>query len=123
MKQTWEEFVDEILLLNMSEAFWENEGAVEFVRNATLADPNPQPAEAFVRQLEASGRHAAAVDQIAVPTHVIGAEFDILVPVWKSKELAELIPGAKLTVIEGAPHGANLERAQEFNELVLGFLR
>ena len=97
MKQTWEEFVDEILLLNMSEA--------------------------FVRQLEASGRHAAAVDQIAVPTHVIGAEFDILVPVWKSKELAELIPGAKLTVIEGAPHGANLERAQEFNELVLGFLR
>ena len=27
-------------------------------------------------------------------------------PVWKSRELAELIPGAKLTIIEGAPHAA-----------------
>src|SRR4051794_32374266 len=34
LKQSWEEFVDEILLLNMSEAFFENEGAVEFLRNA-----------------------------------------------------------------------------------------
>jgi pimeloyl-ACP methyl ester carboxylesterase len=123
MKQTWEEFVDELLLLNVSEAFFENQGAVEFLRNATLADPNPQPPEAFVRQLAASGRHAAEVERIAAPTHVIGGEQDILVPVWKSKELAELIPGAKLSVIEGSPHGANLERAEEFNELVLGFLR
>ena len=56
-----------------------------------------------------------------MPTHVIGGEQDILVPVWKSKELAELIPGAKLTVIEGSAHGANLERAEEFNKLVLDF--
>ena len=111
MKQSWEEFVDELLLLNLSEAFFENEGAVEFLRNATLADPNPQPPEAFVRQLAASGRHRADVERIATPTHVIGGEQDILVPVWKSKELSELIPGA------------NLERAVEFNELVLGFLR
>jgi pimeloyl-ACP methyl ester carboxylesterase len=123
MKQSWEEFVDEIMLLNVSEAFYENEGAVEFLRNATLADPNPQPAEAFVRQLSASGRHSADVEQITAPTHVIGGEQDILVPVWKSKELAARIPGAKLTVIEGSPHGANLERAEEFNELVLGFVR
>ena len=123
LKQSWEEFVDETLLLNMSEAFFENEGAVEFLRNATLSDPNPQPAEAFKRQLEASGRHAAEVERISAPTHVIGGEQDILVPVWKSKELAGLIPGAKLTVIEGSAHAANIERAQEFNELVLDFLR
>ena len=57
-----------------------------------------------------------------MPTHVIGAEYDILVPVWKSRELAELIPGAELTVIEGSPHGANIERAEEFNAAVLDFI-
>ncbi len=53
---------------------------------------------------------------------MIGAEHDILVPIWKSRELAELIPGAKLTVIERAPHGSNVERSEEFNQLVLGFI-
>ena len=42
-------------------------------------------------------------------------------PVWKSKELAELIPGAKLTVLEGSAHGLNLERAEELQQLVLDF--
>ena len=57
-----------------------------------------------------------------MPTHVIGAEYDLLVPVWKSRELAERIPGAELTVIEGSPHGANIERAEEFNAAVLDFI-
>ncbi len=57
-----------------------------------------------------------------MPVHVIGAEHDILLPVWKSREVAELIPGARLSVIEGAPHGLQLERAQEFNDAVLGFI-
>jgi pimeloyl-ACP methyl ester carboxylesterase len=54
---------------------------------------------------------------------VIGAEFDILVPVWKSRELAEIIPDAELTIVEASPHGINLERAEEFNRAVLEFLR
>ena len=58
-----------------------------------------------------------------MPVHVIGAEHDILVPAWKSKELAELIPNAELTIIEGATHGLNLERAEDFNAAVGGFLR
>jgi pimeloyl-ACP methyl ester carboxylesterase len=45
------------------------------------------------------------------------------VPVWKSRELAELIPGARLTVIAAAPHGVNLERAEEFNRAVLDFIK
>ena len=43
-------------------------------------------------------------------------------PVWKSKEIASLIPGAKLTIL-GAPHGLSVERAEEFNAAVLGFIR
>jgi hypothetical protein len=41
---------------------------------------------------------------------------------WKSTEIAALIPGAKLTVMESAPHGANVERPEEFNGAVLDFM-
>lgn len=124
MKLTREERVDELLLLSLSEGFFETDGAVDFVRRMVLQNPNPQPAEAFRRQLEASARHEARhrLGELEMPVHVIGAEHDILLPVWKSHEVAELIPHARLTVMERASHGLQLERAQEFNELVLDFI-
>jgi 3-oxoadipate enol-lactonase len=116
--------VDELMLLNFSEAFYENEQGVEWVRGMMLQHPHPQPPEAFVRQLEACGRHDARerLGSLRVPTHVIGGELDILVPVWKSRELAQLIPDAQLTVLPDSPHGANVERAEEFNQAVLDFI-
>ncbi len=124
MKLTREERVDELLLLTLSEGFFDNEGAVDFVRRMALQNPHPQPADAFRRQLLASSGHEARdrLGALAMPVHVIGAEHDVLIPVWKSAEVAELIPGAKLTVMERAPHGMQLERAQEFNEIVLDFI-
>jgi len=119
-----EDFLDSLLLLNLSEAFYENAEAVAFVRSMMLDNPHPQEPEGFARQSDASGRHDVRdrLGDIRVPTHIISAEHDILLPVWKQRELADGIEGAKLTVIPGAPHGANLERAQEFNDAVLGFL-
>jgi pimeloyl-ACP methyl ester carboxylesterase len=119
-----EQRVDELMLLNLSEEFFENEQMVSWLRGMMLENPHPQPAEAFARQLDASSRHdaRARLGSLSMPVHVIGAERDILVPVWKSRELAELIPGAELTVIEGSPHGANLERAEQFNGAVLDFI-
>jgi 3-oxoadipate enol-lactonase len=119
-----EEHVDELMLLNHSEEFFENGDAVAYVRGMMVDNPNPQSPEAFCRQLGASSRHDARdrLRALSIPTHVIGAERDILVPVWKSRELVELIPDAELTLIEGAPHGALLERAEQFNEAVLGFI-
>jgi pimeloyl-ACP methyl ester carboxylesterase len=90
-----------------------------------LADPHPQPPDAFARQLEASSHHDARdrLGSLTMPVHVIGAEWDILVPVWKSQELIELLPeGATLTVVPRAPHGVQLERAEEFNNAVLDFI-
>jgi pimeloyl-ACP methyl ester carboxylesterase len=123
-KLTFEEHVDELMLLNHSEEFFENAGAVEYVRGVMLENPHPQPAEAFARQLHAASRHDARdrLSSLSMPVHVIGAEHDLLVPVWKAREVASLIPGAKLTVIEGAPHGAPIERAEEFNDAVLDFI-
>ena len=119
-----EEHIDELMLLTLSEAFFENREAVDYVRGMMLGDPHPQPPEAFARQLEASRRHDTRdrLDSLTMPVHVIGGEHDILVPIWKQRELAELIPGAKLTEIEGCPHGANIERAVEFNAVVLDFI-
>jgi len=123
-KQSLEEHIDELLLLNLSEEFYENPEAVEYIRGMMLADPHPQPPEAFARQLRASSRHDAreGLGSLSMPVHVIGGEHDILVPVWKSHELHELIPGSKLTVLPGSPHGMSLERAAEFNPLVLDFI-
>ena len=123
-KLTREERIDELLLLTLSEGFFENQEAFDFVRNMALQNPNPQSPDAFARQLAASSRHDGRerLGSLAMPVHVIGAEHDILVPVWKSREVAELIPGARLTVIDGAPHGLQLERALEFNDAVLDFI-
>jgi len=119
-----EEHVENLIQLTMSEAFYENVEGLEYLRKMMLENPHPQTPEAFARQLDAISRHETRdrLGEINVPTHVIGAEHDILVPVWKSHELAELIPGARHTVIEGAPHGLQLERMEEFNSTVLEFL-
>ena len=124
MRSSREEMIDRLMLLVLSESFYENEAGVAFLRRMLLENPNPQEPEAFVRQLEASSRHDARAElgMLNMPTHVIGAEHDVLVPVWKSVELAELIPRAKLTIVPGAPHGINLERAEEFASAVLEFL-
>jgi 3-oxoadipate enol-lactonase len=121
---TREQRVDELMLLTMSESFFENPDAVAWLRQTILSNPHPQPVEAFGRQVEATSRHDTRdrLGSLSIPTHVIGAEHDILVPVWKSRELAELIPGARLTVVAAAPHGVNLERAEEFNRAVLDFI-
>jgi 3-oxoadipate enol-lactonase len=120
-----EQHVDELMLLNHSEGFYDQPEMVEFIRTAMLNNPHPQSPEAFARQLGASSRHDASdrLGSLSMPTHVIGGEYDILVPVWKSREVASLIPDSKLTVLEGAPHGLSVERADEFNAAVLGFIR
>jgi 3-oxoadipate enol-lactonase len=121
---TREQRVDELLLLTMSEAWFEDAGTVEWLRGVMLDHPHFQPAEAFARQLDAAGRHDARdrLGTLEMPVHVIGAERDILVPAWKHLEVNELIPGSKLTVLEGAHHGITLERSEEFNAAVLDFI-
>jgi pimeloyl-ACP methyl ester carboxylesterase len=117
--------LDWLLLFGMSEDFYASPERVAYSKQLMRANPHPQSAEAFQRQVQASGRHDVRdrLGEISVPTHVIGAEHDTLVPVWKSKELARLIPGAAYSEMANAPHALNMERAEEFNEMVLGWLR
>jgi len=59
---------------------------------------------------------------LSVPTLVIGARGDSSTPVDRSREIACLVPGAVLVVIEGAGHFVQLERSGEVNEAILKFL-
>src|SRR5829696_3329131 len=119
-----EERVDFLLISTMSEDFYKNADGVKWLRNIMLSSPHPQKPEGFVRQLAACGRHDVRdrLGELSVPTHVIGAEHDVLVPPWKSTELADLIPDAKLTMLDRAPHAVNIETAESFNGAVLEFL-
>ncbi len=61
--------------------------------------------------------------EIGVPTLVMIGEVDLSVPVPRARAMADLIPGAVLHVVAGAPHMTPLERPDLFNPPVLEFLR
>ena len=118
-----EEFLDFLMLLIYSDLLFGNPAFAEAARKAMLDNPYPQSNEAFIRQLEASGRHDALgrLGALEMPVHVIGARRDIMVPPFRSEDLAGAIPGSKFTLLD-AGHAANVEVAQEFNAAVLAFI-
>jgi 3-oxoadipate enol-lactonase len=124
--QSDEDFSAELMLLTLSEQTFEELGPqLEMMARMVRAYPYRQRREGYLRQLQATATHETRerLGALRMPVHVIAAEQDLFVPVWKSRELARLIPGARLSVIEGAAHAVNLERTSEFNALVLEFLR
>lgn len=60
--------------------------------------------------------------EISVPTLVISGSKDIIVPNESSIKLAETISGAELKILPRAGHLLFIERSDEFNESVTGFL-
>ncbi|MFL5842405.1 MAG: alpha/beta fold hydrolase [Thermoleophilaceae bacterium] len=119
-----EDSVDNLLYLCYTEAFFENPEMYAFMKNALLDTPYPQPPEAFARQAHAGAHHDVRhrLTELTMPVHVIGAERDLMIPVWKSEELASLIPGATLTVIERAGHGVMWENGDRFNAAITEYL-
>jgi pimeloyl-ACP methyl ester carboxylesterase len=61
--------------------------------------------------------------RIAVPTKVVWGESDRIVTLDYGRAYAGLIPGAELTIIDGAGHHPELERPDEFVAAVSSFLR
>jgi pimeloyl-ACP methyl ester carboxylesterase len=119
-----EDFLEAMMLLTLSERFFEIPGAVEEYKRVALGAPDQQPPEAFIRQAQAAARHDLRdrLHQLAMPVHVISGSNDILIPSWKQRELAALISGAELTVLDGVAHSMTLDGAQVFNDAVLGFI-
>lgn len=81
--------------------------------------------ESYIKSIEASvmGDHGASLGDIKVPTHVICGGDDKLTTPEMARNLAGLIPGAKLTIIPGAGHLVNIEKPAEFNAVAVDFIR
>jgi 3-oxoadipate enol-lactonase len=62
------------------------------------------------------------LEKIAVPTHVVVGDEDRLTPPEMSRQMAQRISGARLTLIEGAGHLSNIEQPEKFNRAALAFL-
>ncbi|WP_169948215.1 alpha/beta fold hydrolase [Microbispora sp. H11081] len=60
---------------------------------------------------------------IRVPTCLIRGRYDQLVPPRTWQELAAQIPGSRTVTIDGSGHYPQIERAGEFVDAVLGFLK
>lgn len=81
-------------------------------------------AEGYMKALEAVSLHNGAIvlEDIRVPTHVVAAGDDKLIPPEVMRPMAERIPGSRYHEIPDCGHLSNLERPEIFEELVLGFL-
>jgi 3-oxoadipate enol-lactonase len=62
------------------------------------------------------------LEKVSVPVHIVVGEEDRLTPPAMSRQMAERIPNARMTVIEGAGHLSNIEQPEKFNRVVLAFL-
>jgi pimeloyl-ACP methyl ester carboxylesterase len=63
----------------------------------------------------------AELGRLAVPTLVIAGTNDAVTPIGDSREIAELVPGARLEELPGAGHMLMLERADEVDKLIVDF--
>jgi len=62
--------------------------------------------------------------QIKTPTCVISGEMDILKPVYPySKVIHDGLPNSEMVIVRDSGHAITFERPEEFNSVVLGFLR
>lgn len=123
-RSTTEEWLEEMMLLTLSERMFESEEALAEIKRMTLEDPHPQPTEALIRQIRATSRHDLRdrLGELRMPVHVIAGDRDVLIPAWKAEEVAERIENATLTVLRGIGHAMNMERAEQFNAAVLDWL-
>jgi 4,5:9,10-diseco-3-hydroxy-5,9,17-trioxoandrosta-1(10),2-diene-4-oate hydrolase len=62
------------------------------------------------------------LEKIEVPTLIIWGEQDQIIPVAHAHAAAEGLPNARLHIFDGCGHVPNIERAEEFNQLVTAFL-
>lgn len=85
-----------------------------------------QGAEAIIRQIRALQKrrdYQSVLRRCKVPALVMCGDQDGMTPVKRHSLMAELIPYAKLSVIEGAGHLPTLERPTATNDALRGWLK
>ena len=119
-----EERIRRNLLPAFSPAFaCEHDDAIEEIVRLRLESPVIE--EAYRAQLSAALEFNAEsrVKAIQAPTLILSGDADAVVPVQNSRNLAAKIPGAQLSIIEGGSHLFFIEQPDDFNQLVIEFLK
>ncbi len=103
---------------------YQRTGYIDGVIEAQLNDPNPQPLEAFRRQVEATVSFDSEdrLGQIRAPTLLLFGEDDITTPLRFARALDAGIADTTLHTVPGAGHGMPWSHPQEFNRVVGEFL-
>ncbi|BCB76675.1 alpha/beta fold hydrolase [Phytohabitans flavus] len=110
-------FADDEDYLRRRYTFCEIPGAWEFGAASRLR----RPGAGKVRPPVPSARPSYGA--ISVPTMLVVGEHDALVPAESAAALADAIPGVRSATIAGAGHYPQIERADDFLEATLDFLR
>ena len=85
---------------------------------------HPQPPSAFKRQRGAiKGFHREdRLPTITSPTLIVHGESDRVSPAANARILGELIPNAKVVILEESGHACSFDQRDRFNQAVLDFL-
>ena len=70
-----------------------------------------------------SNDYRTKLPSVNLPSLVVTGSLDSITPPALGEEIAQLIPNAKYHLIEGAGHISNLDQPEEFNRVLLEFLR
>lgn len=99
-----------------------NPAVRERVREMNAPGFARQAEYAAAKRQELDPPAATRLHEIHAPTLAIIGDQDLLTVQMTVDKLATEIPGARKAVIHGAAHVPNMERPEEFNQLVLDFL-
>jgi len=118
-----EERVRDNLLLAFSKQFVD-EHPEEIEQVTKLRAANFVPEHVYLHQLQAAMAFNTEnrIANIKAPTLVLAGDADTIVPPQNSRNLAALIPNARLQIIEGGSHTFFIEQAEAFNRAVLDFI-
>ena len=93
---------------------------VEYVVDLSLRAPVEIWTEGIAALIEMDLRHA--IEHVRCPSLVIVGDLDRLTPPASAIALKDRLPDGRLVVLEGAGHMAPMERHEQFNEVLRGFL-
>ena len=98
-----------------------NSDAESFIRRL-IKQQSPMAIKGAINRMMHLPDSTPLLAQVSVPTLVITGAEDEMIPVEESRRIASGIRGAKLVIIPGAGHLANLEQPEAFNAALNGFL-
>jgi 3-oxoadipate enol-lactonase len=104
------------------QTFERNPEAIKFIRNI-IENTSPISIAGTLLALASRTDTTESLSKINVPTLILVGEHDALTPVSAAKSMSEKIRQSELHIISDTAHLSNLEKPEEFNKHLSGFLR